>query len=191
MRRLLLSMFLCMFAAVSIVAQTTAFSYQGSLKDGANPANGNFDFEFKLFDALSAGTQQGGTQQRLNVAVANGVFAVSLDFGAGTLPGANRYLEIAVRTAGGGTFTLLTPRQPVNSALFRSQPQLNDRRSCDKLDTARRRGGKSVYNNSERQHEFYPKHYNAAGREFQHQRQRRQWRKSRHRHSCSCWKPSR
>jgi len=26
-------------------AQTTEFAFQGSLKDGANPANGNYDFE--------------------------------------------------------------------------------------------------------------------------------------------------
>ena len=118
MRRLLLSMLLSVFAAVSIAAQTTAFSYQGSLKDGANPANGNYDFEFKLFDLVSTGTQQGSTVQRLNVAVANGVFAVSLDFGAGTLPGADRFLEIAVRTAGGSAFTQLTPRQKVNSSPY-------------------------------------------------------------------------
>ena len=118
MRRMLFSMFLWLFVAVSISAQTTAFTYQGSMRDGANPANGNFDFEFKLFDAVSAGAQQGSTQQRLNVAVANGVFAVSLDFGAGTLPGANRFLEIAVRTAGGGAFTTLAPRQQVNSAPY-------------------------------------------------------------------------
>jgi len=39
---------------LSVFAQTTAFTYQGSLKDGATPANGNYDFEFKLFDLVSA-----------------------------------------------------------------------------------------------------------------------------------------
>ena len=117
-KRLLAVFIFAVFSCASAAAQTTAFSYQGSLKDGANPANGNFDFEFKLFDAVSAGTQQGSTQQRLNVAVVNGVFAVSLDFGAGTLPGADRFLDIAVRTAGGGAFTTLAPRQLVNSAPY-------------------------------------------------------------------------
>ena len=42
--------------------QTTAFTYQGKLTDNGNPASGQFDFQFKLFDALSAGTQQGTTQ---------------------------------------------------------------------------------------------------------------------------------
>lgn len=107
-----------LFVAVAAFSQTTAFTYQGSLQSGGSPANGNFDFEFKLFDALTNGTQQGGTQQRLNVAVSNGVFAVSLDFGTVSLPGADRFLDIVVRTAGGGAFTPLSPRQPVTSAPY-------------------------------------------------------------------------
>ena len=31
-------------------AQTTAFTYQGKLSDWANPANANYDMQFKLFD---------------------------------------------------------------------------------------------------------------------------------------------
>jgi hypothetical protein len=43
----------------SLVAQTTEFTYQGSLKNSGTSATGNFDFEFKLFDAVSGGTQHG------------------------------------------------------------------------------------------------------------------------------------
>ncbi|MEQ1765159.1 MAG: tail fiber domain-containing protein [Pyrinomonadaceae bacterium] len=100
------------------MAQTTAFSHQGQLNNGGNPANGNYDFEFKLFDSVSGGTQIGSTAQRLNVAVSSGIFSVSLDFGAAALPGASRFLDIAVRTAGGGAFTQLSPRQPVTSAPY-------------------------------------------------------------------------
>lgn len=107
----------CIFGHTAF-GQTTAFTYQGSLKDGANPANGNYDLEFKLFDSVSAGTQQGNTLQRLNVPVSNGIFTVSLDFGAPVLPGADRFLDIAVRTSGGGAFTQLMPRQQVNSAPY-------------------------------------------------------------------------
>ncbi len=113
----MLALCICIFGQ-TLFAQTTAFTYQGSLKDGANPANGNYDLEFRLFDQVSGGAQQGSTLQRLNVSVANGIFSVSLDFGAGTLPGADRFLDIAVRTAGGGAFTPLTPRQKVNSAPY-------------------------------------------------------------------------
>lgn len=118
MRKVILSILFWAVVAVSISAQTTAFTYQGSLQSSGLPANGNYDFEFKLFDLVSGGAQQGSTIQRLNVAVANGIFSVSLDFGAGTLPGADRFLDIAVRTAGGGAFTPLTPRQQVNSAPY-------------------------------------------------------------------------
>ena len=45
-------------------AQATEFTYQGSLKDGAAPANANYDFEFALFDAASGGTQIGSTLAR-------------------------------------------------------------------------------------------------------------------------------
>jgi hypothetical protein len=38
-------------------AQTTAFTYQGRLTDAGNPASGNYDLQFKLFDAPSGGTQ--------------------------------------------------------------------------------------------------------------------------------------
>lgn len=97
--------------------QTTAFTYQGSLKNGGTPATGNYDFEFALYDAVSGGTQLGSNVQRLNVAVAGGTFSVSLDFGS-QFPGADRFLEIRVRSAGGGAFTALSPRQPVNSSPY-------------------------------------------------------------------------
>ena len=48
----------------------------------------------------------------LNVAVSNGLFTVTLDFGANTLPGADRWLELGVRTNGSSAaFTTLSPRQ--------------------------------------------------------------------------------
>lgn len=99
-------------------AQTTAFSYQGQLNDNGSPANGAYDMQFKLFDALNIGTQVGSTVTLTNVTVSNGVFTVTLDFGATAFPGANRWLEISVRLTGGGTFTTLTPRQPVTSTPY-------------------------------------------------------------------------
>lgn len=98
--------------AGALHAQTTEFSYQGFLNDNAASANGSFDFEFRLYDAVSGGTLQ-GTIQRLNITVTNGVFSVSLDFGAAAFPGADRYLEIAVKPTSGGSFTTLAPRQKI------------------------------------------------------------------------------
>jgi|ERR1043166_3090459 hypothetical protein len=120
--------------SINIVAQTTAFTYQGSLRSSGTPANGNYDLEIKLFDAVSGGTQQGSTVQKLNVPVTNGIFTVSLDFGAAVLPGADRFLDIAVRASGGGAFTPLMPRQQVNSAPY-SVKSLNSA-SADSVSSA-------------------------------------------------------
>ena len=118
--------FLIFLAAAAAQAQTTAFTYQGSLQNGGTPANGSYDFEFALFSAVSGGGQLGTTQTLSAVAVANGIFTVTLNFGE-QFPGANRFLEVRVRTAGGGAFTPLTPRQQINSGPYavRSLSALN------------------------------------------------------------------
>ncbi|MFN7929030.1 MAG: hypothetical protein U0Y68_14000 [Blastocatellia bacterium] len=68
-----------------------------------------------LYDAVSAGTQQGTNVTLSNVPVTNGIFTVSLDFGSAPFAaGAPRFLQIGVRPGGSSaTFTLLTPRQPL------------------------------------------------------------------------------
>src|SRR5258708_7036321 len=82
-------------------AQGTAFTYQGRLNDGVNPASGIYDLQFTIYDAASGPTQQGATLTNATTAVSNGQFTVTLDFG-NQFPGANRWLEIGVRTNGGG-----------------------------------------------------------------------------------------
>jgi len=106
-------------------AQTTAFTYQGKLIDNGTPATGNYDLQFKLFNLLSGGTQQGTTQTVSNVAVVNGIFTVQLDFGAcdSCFNGAPRFLDISVRPTGGGVFTPLLPRQPVASTPYAIKTQ--------------------------------------------------------------------
>lgn len=99
------------------LAQPTALSFQGFVKDGANAANGNYDFEFALFDSLSGGNQIGSTISRGGVVVSNGSFAVTLDFG-GQFPGSERFLEIRMRVSGGGPFITLSPRQAVTSSPY-------------------------------------------------------------------------
>src|SRR5437016_9449556 len=83
--------------ASAVIAQTSSFTYQGRLTDGGTAANGNYDLQFALFDSLSGGAQVGSTQTLNTVAVSNGVFTVSLDFGANSFPGANRFLDIIAR----------------------------------------------------------------------------------------------
>jgi hypothetical protein len=108
----------------TVWAQTRAFTYQGKLTEASNPANGNYDLQFKLFDtvAVGTGTQQGATLVRNPVVVSAGVFTVTLDFGANVFNGTDRFLEIGVRPAGSANpYTVLTPRQPVNSTPYTIQ----------------------------------------------------------------------
>src|ERR1700736_5387550 len=112
------AMVVILFWANLLCAQTTSFTYQGRLTDGGNAANGSYDLQFALFDASSGGTQIGSTLTRSAVSANGGVFSVSLDFGVNAFPGADRFLEIGVRTAGGGAFTILSPRQQITSTPY-------------------------------------------------------------------------
>ena len=98
-------------------AQGTAFTYQGQLQDSGSPANGAYDLTFALFSANLLGSQLGGTLTNTATPVTNGLFTVTLDFGA-NFPGADRWLEIGVSTNGAGGFSTLTPRQPLLPAPY-------------------------------------------------------------------------
>jgi len=90
-----------------------AFTYQGLLQDGGQPANGIFDLSFGLFSAESGGTAT-ATLQVNDLAVTNGVFTAVLDFPASSFIGAPRWIGLSVRPGTAtGAFTALTPRQPV------------------------------------------------------------------------------
>jgi hypothetical protein len=99
----------------------TAFTYQGRLATSGNAASGRYDFRFAAFNAATGPTQQGPTVTTNAVAVSDGYFQVTLDFG-NVFPGDARWLEIGVRTNGSATdYTLLQPRQaltPVPYALY-------------------------------------------------------------------------
>ncbi len=82
--------------------------------------------EFKLFDALSDGNPIGSTIANLSVSVAQGVFAVSLDFGANAFTDADRFLEIAVKQNAGDPFTVLNPRQKILSVPFAIKSKSSD-----------------------------------------------------------------
>ena len=116
MPAVLIMIFMCGAAAF---AQTTAFTYQGKLSDGAVAASGTYDLGFALYDAETGGTQIGTALTRSNVTVSGGIFTVSLDFGANPFTsGANRFLEIAVKKTTETSFTTLTPRQPLTSSPY-------------------------------------------------------------------------
>ena len=92
-------------------AQGTAFTYQGRLNSGTNPATGIYDLRFTVYDAVSGGSVAGSALTNAATPVTNGLFTVMLDFGSGVFTGSARWLDIGVRTNGGGGFTTLSPRQ--------------------------------------------------------------------------------
>jgi hypothetical protein len=95
-----------------------AFTYQGQLLVSGNPAAGLYDLEFKLFDAPGGGVQFGIVNSLDNVAVVDGRFTVSLDFGTNAFGSGARWLDISVRPGAGGLYTLLSPRQRLNAAPY-------------------------------------------------------------------------
>jgi hypothetical protein len=125
MRFSLACLFLCFLGSPGpAVAQTTAFTFQGTLKAAGSPADGPYDMQFKLYDSqlVGAGLQKGMTELFDPVGVAAGVFSVTLDFGAGVFDGAPRFLEIGVRPSGSASpYTLLSPRSPITSAPYAIQ----------------------------------------------------------------------
>ncbi len=96
---------------LSAFAQGTAFTYQGRLNSGTNPASGHYDLRFTLYGVSSGGSAVGGPVTNALTAVSNGLFTAAIDFGAGIFTGGSNWLEIAVRTNGNGSFTTLSPRQ--------------------------------------------------------------------------------
>ncbi len=99
-------------------AQGTAFTYQGRLSDGANPASGIYDLRFTIYDTGGGSGLVAGPVTNSPTGVTNGLFTVTLDFGAGVFTGAERWLDVGVRTNGGSAFTTLVPRQKLTPAPY-------------------------------------------------------------------------
>lgn len=112
-RRILIVLLLLVSATLKLVAQGTAFNYQGRLNDGGAPATGAYDFRFAVYDAVTNGNAVSVSVTNAAVGVTNGLFSVTLDFGAGVFGGTNVWLNLAVRAVTVTNFTPLFPRQPV------------------------------------------------------------------------------
>lgn len=88
------------------VVYAQPFTYQGFLKDGGNPANGNYNMTFRLFSVATGGSPL-ATVGPVNVSVSNGLFTQELNFGS-VWDGSDRYMEIQVGS------TTLSPRVKIN-----------------------------------------------------------------------------
>jgi hypothetical protein len=113
----------------SEVALGTAFTYQGQLKSGGEPVDGECEFQFTLHDAHELGSQVGMTQTE-TITVTEGLFSAQLDFGPDAFTGEARWLGIGVKCPGDSDYTTLTPRQsltpvPYALALPGLRPQQN------------------------------------------------------------------
>ena len=102
-------------------AQGTAFTYAGQLQDNGSPASGTYNLAFTLFTNNIGEAAIAGPVITNGVTVANGLFAVLVDFGPGAFTGQSAWLEVAVETNGASGFTTLSPRQqlrPTPYAIF-------------------------------------------------------------------------
>lgn len=118
LRSLFMTLSAVLIMNLAAFSQTTTFTYQGKLTDTGNPPTGTYQMEFSMYDALAGGTQIGATIPNNSVAVAQGIFTVRLDFGAAVFPGADRFLQIAVRRNAGESFVTLNPRQQISSSPY-------------------------------------------------------------------------
>lgn len=107
--------------AAAQVPVGTGFTYQGRLTDAGVPANGTYDFEFRLRTLPVSGLPFGPVTVN-DVNVQDGLFTVQLDFAATNFTGQGRWLEVSVRPGNsGGAYTTLSPLQeltPVPYALY-------------------------------------------------------------------------
>jgi lysophospholipase L1-like esterase len=101
------------FEISTVRAQGTAFNYQGQLNEGDSPVNGSYDMTFTLFTTNTDGVALAGPMTNSAIAVSNGLFGTTINFGPGVFAGGTNWLELAVRPNGSSTFVTLSPRQQV------------------------------------------------------------------------------
>ena len=119
MKRILTTALLLAATAYSTIAASlgTAFTYQGRLSAGNEAVTGIYDLRFALYDGLTPGRLIAGPITNAAVSVSNGLFTTSLDFDD-VFNGGRLWLQTAVRTNGGGTFTVLNPRQELSPSPY-------------------------------------------------------------------------
>lgn len=99
--------------------QSTDFTYQGRLNQNGSPYTGTAEIQAALWDSVTGGSLlQTNNLGSLVIGVTNGLFTLPLQFGDAPFSGgADRYLELQVRTAL-GPFTTLSPRQKLSPSPY-------------------------------------------------------------------------
>lgn len=121
---------LCLFCVVCILvgssvvwAMDTAFTYQGRLHVGGDPADGAYDLRFELYDDADpdVGRMVAHTLEAQNVHILGGYFTADLDFGADVFDGSSRWLQVSVRPYDSTLpedYVPLLPRQAITPAPY-------------------------------------------------------------------------
>ena len=108
MKKIVLALALAVLASTDLDAATltsTAFNYQGTLKDGGQNANGRYDLRLTLLDAQNQ-KAIASPITLLGVAVQDGEFATDVEFGL-DLSNAPAMLLRAEVSVGGSEFVTL------------------------------------------------------------------------------------
>lgn len=92
----------------------STFTYQGQLRNAGQLVNGNVDVRFTLWDSDVGGTQVGNANSFTNYPLADGRFALGLNFGTGAFNGDQRWVQVEFRSpAGVGQYLTLNPRDKI------------------------------------------------------------------------------
>jgi hypothetical protein len=120
LQRIFIAFIFVVLSVGTVFAQGNGFNFQGRLNDGTNPANGRYDLQFRLYDAIAGGNPIGAVLSRPNTTLINGVFSVTLDFGTTAFNSPNSiFIEIALRPNGSpNAYTILGPRQQLTVVPF-------------------------------------------------------------------------
>ena len=104
-------------AALLAQPLSAEFTFQGELQDAGAGADGDYEFEFRAFDAINGGNQLGPRLAQV-ITIRDGIFSTALDFGDAVFTGDKVWLEVGVRRIGSSLYTTLNPRQEITSAPY-------------------------------------------------------------------------
>jgi len=97
----------------------TTITYQGELVESGVVADGEYDFEFRVFDVASGGVELVAAVEVDNLQVTAGVFTAEIDFGPAPFTGNQLWLQIGVRAGTSvSAYSLLLPRQKLTATPY-------------------------------------------------------------------------
>jgi hypothetical protein len=123
---LALGLIVCVGRVSEAAPMGTAWTYQGRLMDANAPAEGLYDFQFKLYDDANTvtGNHLGSVIDINDLDVIDGYFTAELDFGSSVFDGNLVWLEIDVRPGDSNDvndFVTLSPRQEITPTPYALQ----------------------------------------------------------------------